>query len=67
MDGVFLELAELLLWISLWLCPRKIPRSSPASPWQTPSIPPLLLGLTQSVGPTEQTWNWSKSLHSLGF
>ena len=27
------------------LCPREIPRSSPASPRKTPSIPPLLLGL----------------------
>ena len=27
--------------------PREIPQSSPASPWKTPSIPPLLLGLTQ--------------------
>ena len=29
------------------LCPREIPRSSPASPWKTLSIPPLLLGYTQ--------------------
>ena len=29
--------------------PREIPRSSPASPRKTPSIPPLLLGLTQSI------------------
>ena len=27
--------------------PWEIPRSSPASPWKTPSIPSLLLGLTQ--------------------
>ena len=41
-------LAGLLLWISLGLRPREIPRSSPASPRKTPSIPPLLLGLTHS-------------------
>ena len=48
MDGVFLGLAGLLLGISLGLCPQEIPRSSPASPWKTPSIHPLLLGLTHS-------------------
>ena len=47
MDGVFLRLAGLLLGISLGLCPREIPSSSPASPRKTPSIPPLFLGLTQ--------------------
>ena len=46
-DRVFLGLAGLLLGISLWLCPRKIPCSSPASHWKTPSFPPLLLRLTQ--------------------
>ena len=49
MDGVFLGLAGLLLGIFLGLCPREIPRSSPASPWKTPSIPPLLLGLTHAA------------------
>ena len=29
-------------------CPWEISQSSPASPRKTPSIPPLLLGLTQS-------------------
>ena len=48
MHGVFLGLAGLLLGISLRLCFRDIPRSSPASPWKTLSIPPLLLGLTHS-------------------
>ena len=48
MDGVVLGLAELLLRISLGLCPQEIPRSSPASPWKTSSSPPLLLGLTHS-------------------
>ena len=48
MDGVFHWLAGLLLRISPRLCPRETPRSSPASPWKTPSIPPLLLRLTQS-------------------
>ena len=48
MDGVFLRLAGLLLGISLGLRPREIPRSIPASPQKTPSIPHLLLGLTQS-------------------
>ena len=47
MDGVFLELAGRLLGISLGLRPREILRSSPASPRNLPSIPPLLLGLTQ--------------------
>ena len=47
MDGVFLWLAGLLLGISLGIRPREIPWSSPASPWKTLSIPPLLLGLTQ--------------------
>ena len=49
MDGAFLLLAGLLLGISIWLRPREIPQSSPASPQKTPSIPPLLLGLTQSA------------------
>ena len=40
MDGVFLGLAGLLLGISL---------EQPCQPSETPSIPPLLLGLTQSV------------------
>ena len=48
MDRVFLGLAGLLLGIYLGLCPQEIPLSSPASPRKTPSIPPLLLGLTQS-------------------
>ena len=30
-------------------CPQEIPRSSPASPWKSPSFPPLLLILTQYV------------------
>ena len=45
-DRVFLGLAGLLLGISLGLRPREIPQSSPASPWKTPSLPPLLLRLT---------------------
>ena len=49
MDGVFLRLAGLLLKISLGLNPWEIPRSSPASPRKTPSIPFLLLGLTQYI------------------
>ena len=49
MDGVFLGLAGLLLRISLGLHPQEIPCSSPSSPWKTLSIPPLLLGLTQSI------------------
>ena len=32
----------------LRLCPREIPRSSPGSPWNTPFVPPLLLGSTPS-------------------
>ena len=43
-------LAGLLLGISLGLFPREIAPSSRDSPWKTPSIPPLLLGLTQSNG-----------------
>ena len=50
MDGVFLGLAGLLLKISLGLCPREILQSSPASPYKTQFIPPLLLGLTQILG-----------------
>ena len=61
MDGVFLGLAELLLGISLGLCPREIPQSSPASPWKTPSIPPLLLGLTQ---PLALPWSAKKYLNT---
>ena len=49
MDGVFLGLAGLLLGNSLRLRPREIPRSRTASPCKTPSIPPLLLGLTQYI------------------
>ena len=45
----FLGLAGLLLGISLGLRPREIPRSSSASPWKSPSIPPLLLGLTHYI------------------
>ena len=48
-DGVFLGLAGLLLGNSLGLRPLEIPRSSPASPQKTPSIPSLLLGLTYSL------------------
>ena len=29
--------------------PGKIPQSSPARPWKTPTIPPLLIGLNQSI------------------
>ena len=35
-------------WISLGHCPRENPRSSPASPWKSQSVPPLLLRLTHS-------------------
>ena len=31
------------------LCPPEIPWSRPASPWKTPSVPPLLLRLTQYI------------------
>ena len=47
MDRVFHGLAGLLLGIFLGLRPREIPGNSPASPWKTPSLPPVLLGLTQ--------------------
>ena len=50
MDRVFLGLTGLLLRISLGLSPQEIPRSSPASTQKTPSIPPLLFGLTQYIG-----------------
>ena len=65
MDEVFLGLAGLLLEISLGLCPWETPRRSPARPWKTPSIPPLVLGLTQCLpllglqwqpGCLEQIW-----------
>ena len=48
MEEVFLGLSGLLLGISLGLRPWEIPRRSPASPRKTPSIPPLILGLTQT-------------------
>ena len=41
MDEVFLGLAGLLLGISLEIRPWEIPRSSPASPRKTPSIPAM--------------------------
>ena len=47
MEGVFLGLAGLFLGISLGLRLRETPQNSPANPRKTPSIPPLLLGLTQ--------------------
>ena len=47
-NEVFLGLAGLLLGISLRLCHREIPWSSPASAWKTLSFPPLLLRLTHS-------------------
>ena len=65
MDGFFLGLAGLLLGIFLGLCPREIPWSSPTSPRKAPSIPPLVLGLTQflpllglrwQLGCLEQIW-----------
>ena len=65
MDGFFLGLAGRLLRISLRLCPRELPRSSPASPRKTLSITPVVLGLTQSLpliglrwqpGCLEQIW-----------
>ena len=49
MDELFVELAGLLLEISLELRPWEIPWSSPAIPQKTPSIPPLVIGLTQSL------------------
>ena len=49
MDWAFLVLAGVLFGISLGLRPREIPMSCPVIPWKTPSIPPLLLGLTQYV------------------
>ena len=47
---------RLLLGISLRLRPREIPRNSPASPQKTHSIPPLLIGLTQSVSVKYSTY-----------
>ena len=61
-DGVFIGLAGLLLGISPGLRPREIPRSSPASPRKTPSFLPLLLRLTQYVGPTNSgTERWANT------
>ena len=40
-DGVFLGLGGLILGISLRLRLREIPRSSPGSPWKSPSFPSL--------------------------
>ena len=48
MDRVFLELSGLLRGLSQGQSPWEIPLSSPASPRKILSIPPLLLGLTQS-------------------
>ena len=42
-EWVFLGLTG----ISLGLCPWEIPQKNPASPWKTPTVRPLLLGLTQ--------------------
>ena len=47
-DWVFLGLASLLLGISHGLRPLEIPRPNRASLWKTLSIPPLLLGSTQT-------------------
>ena len=44
-DGVLLGLGGMLLVIFLRLRPWEIPRSSPASPQKTLSIPPLLISL----------------------
>ena len=78
MDRVFLGLAGLLLGISQGRSPWEIPKSSPASPRKTLSIPPFLLGLTQSLiqqqGQTTrgsfpvmkqatQTWQSSAKVH----
>ena len=46
MDRVFLGLAMLLQEVFQWQIPRKIPRSSPASPRKIPSIQTLLIGFT---------------------
>ena len=44
----------------LCLFPALIPRSSPVGPRKTPSIPPLLLGLTQYTVPALcSNWAWS--------
>ena len=55
MCPIWKRMAGLLLDISPGLCPRKILRSSPASPRKTPSIPPLLLGLTQDTNKRMQS------------
>ena len=59
MDRVFLGLAGRLLEISLGLRPLEVPRRSPASPWKTPSIPPLLLGLTNAQTAAQHQYNVS--------
>ena len=51
---MIIRLVGLILGISPRLCLREIPRSSPASPRKTLSIPPLLLGLTHY---TALYWN----------
>ena len=60
MDGVFFGLVELLLGISLGLRLASLAGlaslASLASPRKTPFIPPLLLGLTQSVRARELTF-----------
>ena len=56
LSGFFLWVEGLLLWISLGLPPREVPRSSPTIPLKTLSIPPLLLGLTHPAKPTSTPW-----------
>ena len=46
-DWDFFGKEELLHEVSLWLRPWEIPRTSPASPPKTLSLPPLLLRLAQ--------------------
>ena len=57
----------------VFLCPREVPQSSPASPLKTPSFPPLLLRLTQdhhmaigvNVGKGHQENCWALLLWSV--
>ena len=75
MDRVFQGLAGLLRKISQGQSLREIPQSSPTSPWKSPSIPPILLGVSNlansswetgitvqnyRIPPTSMVHNWSR-------
>ena len=54
--NITLYILGLYIGISLRLCPWEIPLSSPESPQETPSIPPLLLKWKSPIG--DKITNW---------